>query len=76
MSKVDLLDKNDVKKISKKTVHNWNQMINKNKKLQKTSINVTNTRYIIDNNNLVRTLKPICQEISIEIGLFTPIKKT
>ena len=61
--------------VSNKTIHNRKQIINKSKRLSKTTVNIDNTRYNIKNDNFVRILKPICGEIVIKKELLSPITK-
>lgn len=65
--KVDQLDKNDIKKFLGEIVHTWEQIINKNRKLLQTTINIDNMEYNIKNNNLVRELKLIYRKIVIDL---------
>ena len=75
MSKIDQLDKNDIKQVSCKTIRNWEWMISKGRKLSETTIDVNDMGYNIENNNPVGTLERICGEIVMEKDLFSPIKK-
>lgn len=75
LPKVDLPDENYIKEILNRTIHNWEQIINKHRQLSETMVNVNDTQYNIENNNLVRVLKPICREMIIEKELLSSIKK-
>ena len=50
-------------------------MIKESEKLLETKVDVTDTGYKIDNNNLVGALEPICREKAMEKGMLTPIEK-
>lgn len=51
-------------------------MINKGGKLLETKVDIVETMYKINNNNLIRVLKSIYRKIEIEKRLLTLIKKT
>lgn len=50
-------------------------MIKEDRELLEIKVDIANTGYKIDDNNLVRALEPICREIAMEKRLFILIKK-
>lgn len=63
---IDQFNKNDIKNFLNKTVYNQKLIIDKDEELLKAMINLDNTRYNIERNNLVTVLKPICRKIAIK----------
>lgn len=66
VSKIDQVYENDIKKILDKIIYNQEWIISKNKELSKTMVDVNNTKYNIEDNNLVRVLELIYKKMAIE----------
>lgn len=63
---IDQFNKNNIKKFLNKKIYKQKRIIDKDKKLLKTMINLDNIRYNIEKNNLVKILKLISRKMAIK----------
>lgn len=66
VSKIEVSDKNDIKKISNEIIHNYKQIISKDRELSEIIVDIDNTGYNSKDNNLVGALKSIHRKILIK----------
>ena len=69
-------NENTIKKVSDKTIFNWNQIIRKDREMSKTIIDIIKTRYNVKDNNFIGMLQTIYKKMAIEKKLLDLIKET